>query len=291
MWNPKWQFDFSVNASEPVISAAPGQVIITSVTVDLIRGNPQPVTLVVATDWGSAGVFAQIIPPTVLPPSTATLNITVSPNTPPGSYMFAVRGDTQGTFASSEAMVTVVVTPNPNPNQQGGGGGQQNTPPLPPPPIPPSRRARPGRPAYPKKVKTVPQGKTTRGQKLVAATIVVAALLIAASVSGVFKDLGNLGGSNGTTASGTTTYYGTLVSCIGNECASGPTPYVQVDSSGDVHGPVIFGKITNGVFTGQANTADGVLPMAGTLSSDGTFTVHLNPLSSSHSWTWTMYRQ
>ena len=41
------------------------------------------------------------------------LHIVVSANTPTGSYPFTVRGDTQGTFKTSEDMVTVVVEASP----------------------------------------------------------------------------------------------------------------------------------------------------------------------------------
>jgi hypothetical protein len=84
----------------------------------------------------------------------------------------------------------------------------------------------------------------------------------------------------------TTTYVGTQTFTIYSALGGAPetstgSASVQVDSSGDVLGPVLFGKVTNGVFIGQAQTSDGtVTPMTGTLS-DGNFIASYQ--SSSHS--------
>jgi hypothetical protein len=67
-------------------------------------------------DWETghvSGLIAQVIPPTVTPGGMAILHIVVSASTPPGSYPFTLRGETQGTFKTSEDMVTVVVQPSP----------------------------------------------------------------------------------------------------------------------------------------------------------------------------------
>jgi hypothetical protein len=111
---PARMFDFSVRVSSHVVVTMPGGSLQVPVTVQLDRGQPQPVVLTVATNWASVGISANIIPPTVVPVGGAAmglLDITVSPNTPPGSYIIAVRGETSGTFKTSEDMVTVVVKP------------------------------------------------------------------------------------------------------------------------------------------------------------------------------------
>jgi hypothetical protein len=98
-----------------------GESIEVPVMVELDKGQPQPVMLTVATNWASVGISANIIPQTVVPvggSGTALLQITVSPNTPPSSYMIAVRGETNGTFKTSEDMVTVVVKPRDRPSRR-----------------------------------------------------------------------------------------------------------------------------------------------------------------------------
>jgi hypothetical protein len=118
---PAWVFDFSVRVPEHVVTAVQGQTIQVPVMVQLDRGQPQPVALTVATNWASVGISANILPPTVVPvggAGGALLSITVSPNTPPGSYMIGVRGETGGTFKTSEDMVTVVVKGRDKPRKQ-----------------------------------------------------------------------------------------------------------------------------------------------------------------------------
>ena len=118
---PTWVFDFSVRAPNHVVTATQGESIDVPVMVELDKGQPQPVMLTVATNWASVGISANIIPQTVVPvggSGTALLHITVSPNTPPSSYMIAVRGETGGTFKTSEDMVTVVVKPRDRPSRR-----------------------------------------------------------------------------------------------------------------------------------------------------------------------------
>jgi hypothetical protein len=108
-----WDFDFGVRVSAPIVSAMPGESLTVPVTIELVRGKSRPVALSVATNWGGAGIVAQVDPPSVMPPSMATFTVVVSATTPPGSYMFGIQGSTQGTFKSSEALVTVVVGQRP----------------------------------------------------------------------------------------------------------------------------------------------------------------------------------
>src|SRR5208283_5311315 len=90
-------------------------------------------------DWETghvSGLIAQVIPPTVTPGGMVMLHIVVSANTPPGSYHFTLRGETQGTFKTSEDTVTVVVQPSPkshgnNNNQPKNETSQTSSAPLP----------------------------------------------------------------------------------------------------------------------------------------------------------------
>lgn len=98
MFNPKWRFDFKVIIDNHIVAVAPGKQISIPVGVEKIRGN-QSVTLDVNTHWESVGLTAKIIPSKLTPsqPWKATMMIRASVDTPPGSYLFTVRGGAEGT--------------------------------------------------------------------------------------------------------------------------------------------------------------------------------------------------
>ncbi|MFZ2037459.1 MAG: hypothetical protein WAU62_11190 [Dehalococcoidales bacterium] len=213
------------------------------------------------------------------------LHIVVSANTPPGSYHFTLRGETQGTFKTSEDMVTVVVQPSPkshenNNNQPKNETSQTSSAPI---PVTKAQAA-----VSSQASKKAGQNKPGVVRGLVAAVVVLAVVgtVLYMSRNLFHNDINSLAPSGSPT---TTTYAGTQTFTIYSALGGAPetstgAANVQVDSSGDVLGPVLFGKITNGVFTGQAQTSDGtVTPMTGTLS-DGNFTASYQ--SSSHSWIW-----
>ena len=289
-WKPEWQFDFSVHLSTHMVSAIPGQSIEVSAIVELIRGEPQPVTLSVSPTWVSSGLIAQIIPSIATPGAIAMLHIVVSANAPPGSYPFAVRGETQGTFKTSEDMVTVVVEASPKSREKS--SDQQTNESAKTTMKPPQlAKARPGSSG-----KSAPKGRKTGGNVMRG---FLAIIIIAAVIAGLLYISNNISHNNNnltTTNSspsinnyvGTQTF--TIYSTLGGtpESSTGSAS-IRIDSNGDVLGPVLFGKIVNGVFTGQAQTQDGqVTPMTGTLS-DGNFQAHYQ--SSSHSWTWNLHKQ
>lgn len=289
-WKPEWQFDFSIHLSTHIMSATPGQALEVPVVVELVRGEPQPVTLSISPTWVSAGLIAQIIPPAAIPGTMAVLHIVVSANTPPGSYPFTVRGDTHGTFKTSEDMVTVVVEASPKSREKS--SDQQTNEPAKTTVKPPQpATARPGISS-----KSAPKGRKTGGNVMRG---FIAIIIIAAVVAGLLYMYNNIShnSNNSTIFSsppsvanyvGTQTF--TIYSALGGtpETSTGPAS-IEIDSSGDVLGPVLFGKIVNGVFTGQAQTQDGqVTPMTGTLS-DGNFQAHYQ--SSSHSWIWNLHKQ
>ena len=289
-WKPKWQFDFSVHLSTHVMSAAPGQAVEVPAVIELVRGETQPVILTVSSSWAASGLIAQVIPPTVTPGGMAILHIVVSASTPPGSYHFTLRGETQGTFKTSEDMVTVVVQPSPkshenNNNQPKNETSQTSSAPL---PVTKTQSA-----VSSQASKKARQNKPGVVRGLVAAVVVLAVVgtVLYMSRNLFHNDINSLAPSGSPT---TTTYAGTQTFTIYSALGGAPetstgAANVQVDSNGDVLGPVLFGKITNGVFTGQAQTSDGtVTPMTGTLS-DGNFTASYQ--SSSHSWIWNLHAQ
>lgn len=113
MFNPIWGFDFKVTIDNHVVTMSPGQQIAIPVRLELIRGKPQQVDLDVNTRWESMGLTATIRFSELAPsqPWKANMFIKASANTPPGSYLFTVRGSAKGTFHTSEDAVTVIVEP------------------------------------------------------------------------------------------------------------------------------------------------------------------------------------
>jgi len=113
MFNSILGFDFKVSIINHIVSIAPGSQISIPVVVQLIRGKPQSIALDVNTKWESVGLSAEILPNALTPsqPWEAIMTIRASGNTPPGSYLFTVRGGAKGTFRTSEDAVTVIVDP------------------------------------------------------------------------------------------------------------------------------------------------------------------------------------
>jgi hypothetical protein len=291
--NPEWDFDFSVRVSTHVVSATPGQSIQVPAMVQLHRGVPKPVVLTVST-----GLAAQIVPPTVIPApgAVATLHIMVAPGTPPGSYMTTVRAETSGTFKTSQDAVTVVVTESKEPPEDNEGDGQGEPPDETPAPPAPAVAAAP---LLARKARPVSLGQRRTKPQQHRSPVVMRLFCIMMLVLGMgvifysvsqFSGISNDSGGSGT---GTDTYAGTqtfsIASVMGNgtESSTGSAS-VQIDASGNVLGPVLYGKITNGTFTGEARTADATFPMTGTLSG-GKFQASYH--SSSVTWTWTLYKQ
>jgi len=106
-------FDFDVDVSPPVLRIKQGEEADISVTVKLVRGEPQPVVLTV-TDWQLAGIITTLTPSIVNPTATATLNVKTSCSTPPSDYLFTVSGESQGTSRTSVDSITLTIETNPN---------------------------------------------------------------------------------------------------------------------------------------------------------------------------------
>jgi len=288
-----WEFDFSVRTPSPIVTAAPGGSVSVPITVDM-RGQQQPVTLNIATNWGSAGIVAQVVPGVIAAGGGATLHVVVSAATPPGSYIFGIQGATSGTFKTSEAMVTVVVTPTPaeqDRKPEGTGGGQpsdENQGPV-------TKGHKPSaKPVYGK----MAAAPARRGPAGFLMTLVMLGSLgfgfyyldqqfgLIDAIFGTSSSTGETGGV--TTYEGTQTF--TIYSAMGGSpnSATGPVS-IQINSSGDVLGPVLFGKITNGVFTGEAHAQDGtVFPMNGTFSGG---ILKAEYKSGSVSWVWNLHQR
>ena len=290
------EFDFSVRLSTHTMTVKAGQPISIPVMVGTIKGEPRPIQLT-ASDWRSAGLTAVIIPSTVPSGGVAQLNVTVPLGTSPGSYLFTVRGSTEGTFKTSSDTITVIVEPDKEEkhredsrDSQQSDGGQE-------PPVEPAVSAAPAvaaRPALFRSARKGPPRPPSAAQRALLLVIIFAMVGVLAYFVGT--QLRDGFGSSGGTSSGTMAggYVGTSTFCIasvmGNspECGTTTTPTINIDSSGDVLGPVLFGKINSGVFTGEADTQDGTsFPMTGTFS-NGTLTAKYQ--SSSVAWTITVHK-
>jgi hypothetical protein len=279
-WTPEWDFDFSVHLSTHVASTMPGQSVDITVLAELVGGDPQPVILTIA----NAGLIAQINPsPTVTPPETVTLHVTVPPNTPPGSYMLAVRGETEGTFKTSEDTVTIVVGSSRAPGQGSGensggaptagiGGGKKASP-----------KPRPARPGQPMRKRPAPPSKRSRylGMAFGALTLVAVAAVIALNLTHFHLNHGGVSVEH---------WLGTETFCLmgqdvglgvvtADDCGSPITDFtlmrysngsVQTDGGGGIFG--LNGQIGDGgQFSGYYNTTGGTNTVGENFTVTGTF--------------------
>jgi hypothetical protein len=113
MFNFRQKFDFKISISNHIVSVAPGKQISIPVRVERLHGDEQQIDLDINTHWESVGLSAKIAFDKLTPGTEwqATMMVKASHNTPPGSYLFTVRGGTKGTFKTSEDAVTVIVDP------------------------------------------------------------------------------------------------------------------------------------------------------------------------------------
>ncbi|MEL7562505.1 hypothetical protein [Dehalogenimonas sp. 4OHTPN] len=290
-----WDFDFSVRVGSPVVTVAPGGSSSVPITVG-IKGQPQPVQLSVATDWGNAGVAAQVAPSVVGAGGSAMLHVVVSATTPPGSYLIGVQGTTAGTFKTSEAAVTVVVTPAPSqkdqPQHSGGGQGPMQAEPV----ATGGKKAAAVRPAPGKMGAPAAQRGAPAAARFLMTLVMFGAIgfffYYMDQQYGLIDSL--LGSPSATANNGMSNYEGTqtftIFSALGGSpnIATGPAS-VNIDASGNVLGPVLFGKISNNTFTGEAHTQDGAsYPMTGTFSGG---VLRAEYKSASVSWVWNLQQK
>jgi len=105
-------FDYKVNIVQNSITVLQGgDPVKATVDVSKIRGESKQVLLTV-TSWRSQDISTRLSPTTVTPPATSSLRIETTCNTMPDQYLFTVRGETSGTFATSVDSVTLTVKKN-----------------------------------------------------------------------------------------------------------------------------------------------------------------------------------
>ncbi|TAK15771.1 MAG: hypothetical protein EPO37_09630 [Nitrosarchaeum sp.] len=82
-----------------------------TVRTEIIKGEPEPVSLSTTTWQESLGIYGWFEPSVVTPQNSATLIVKTSCKTPPDNYQFYVNG-VAASGASSTDIVTVTVEPN-----------------------------------------------------------------------------------------------------------------------------------------------------------------------------------
>jgi len=287
---PQSDFDFSVRLATHTMTVKAGQPISIPVMVGTMKGKPRPITLS-TSDWRSAGLSAEIVPSTVPSGQGAALNVTIPPGTAPGSYLFTVRGATEGTFKTSNDSLTVVVEPETEEKdgddrkdaQRDQGGQETNEEPA-----VSASPARVKRAVLFRAAKKAPARPLSAGQRAVFLAIMFVMIGVLIYYVGAQLRTGNGGSASGISG----TYVGTSTFCInsvmGNDPECGTSNCsIQIDGSGNVLGPVLFGKINGASFSGEADAGNGsTFPMTGTFS-NGTLTAQY--ASSSVSWTITVH--
>jgi hypothetical protein len=109
--SPKSGFDFDVDIKENFVNVTQGGTATPLVTVKKTRGTAKDVKLTV-TQWPVLKAF--ITNTVVTPTESTTLTIETSCDTPADNYLFTVRGETAGTFQTSQDAVTLTVVKNPS---------------------------------------------------------------------------------------------------------------------------------------------------------------------------------
>lgn len=104
-------FDFDVDVDPPIITIKQGETAKATVSVKLLRGNPQPLKMTV-TDWSSQNINAWFDKSSLNPGESTILNIRTSCNTPSDEYLHTAQGEIG--FRSSVDAVNVKVTNDPN---------------------------------------------------------------------------------------------------------------------------------------------------------------------------------
>ncbi len=104
------KFDFSVGLNPSSGSVQQGSGTTSTITVSLVSGTTQPVTLSTSISPAAAGLTATVNPTSGNPTYTSTLTISTTSSTPTGSYTITVSG-TNGTLTHSANYALTVTAP------------------------------------------------------------------------------------------------------------------------------------------------------------------------------------
>ena len=276
------EFDFAVRLPTHTVTVKAGQPVTVPIMVETLKGTSRTITLT-ASDWRSMGLTATIAPPTVESGTIAQLQVAVPPGTPPGNYLFTVRGDAAGTYKTSNDTLTVIVTPEAEQkgNDSGSGDTGQADPGAGGGPAVAAPPVRAKRAVFGGVARKAPARPMSPGQRaiLFVAMFCLVGLLIWAFVN-IFTglsggSLGGVGGGSAGTYTGTSTFC--MASVMGNAPSCGTSDCtLQIDASGNVTTPGVTGggltgKISGSSFSGTASANGSTFPMTGTFS-NGTLT-------------------
>jgi hypothetical protein len=110
---PPGAFDFSVSVNPTSDSVVQGGSTTATVTVTLLSGSTQPITLS-ASDLTASGISVVFNPPSASPTFTSTMTVTTSTSTPTGPYTITITGTGGGLTRSATYTLTVTSTPPPD---------------------------------------------------------------------------------------------------------------------------------------------------------------------------------
>ena len=103
-------FDFSVSVNPKTTTLSPSAVSSATVSVNLLSGASQPVSLSTSISPAESLVSASLSTPTGNPSFTSTLSIQTNGNTPQGTYVITIQGMSGGSVRTASYIVNVAST-------------------------------------------------------------------------------------------------------------------------------------------------------------------------------------
>jgi len=103
-------FDFSLSVNPKTTTLSPSAVSSATVSVNLLSGASQPVSLSTSISPAGLLVSASLSTPTGNPSFTSTLSVQTNGNTPQGTYVITIQGMSGGSVRTTSYVVNVAST-------------------------------------------------------------------------------------------------------------------------------------------------------------------------------------
>src|SRR5207249_5397503 len=103
-------FDLSVSVDPKTTTLSPSAVSSAIVSVNLLSGASQPVSLSTSISPAGSLVSASLSTPTGNPSFTSTLSVQTNGNTPQGTYVITIQGMSGGSVRTTSYVVNVAST-------------------------------------------------------------------------------------------------------------------------------------------------------------------------------------